>query len=68
MQRTIGGEPTDISVINQTIYDYKKSTTFGKVTFTPILSDLNSAAPDIEVFVILVSVDRNFTQKDSKNK
>jgi hypothetical protein len=39
---------TDISAINQTIYDYKNSTMFGRVTFTPVLSDLNSAAPALE--------------------
>ena len=39
---------TDISAINQTIYDYKNSTAFGKVAFTPILSDLSSTAPALE--------------------
>jgi parallel beta-helix repeat protein len=38
----------NISVINQTIYDYKNSTMFGRVAFTPILNDLNSAAPALE--------------------
>ena len=36
---------TDISAINQTIYDNKNSTLLGKVNFTPFLNDSNSAAP-----------------------
>ncbi len=38
----------DSSVINQTIYDNKNSTSLGKVSFTPFLNDSNTAAPAIE--------------------
>ncbi|MCL5948996.1 MAG: right-handed parallel beta-helix repeat-containing protein [Candidatus Bathyarchaeota archaeon] len=39
---------TDMSAINQTIFDYKNATGYGKVNFAPILNDLNSAAPSLE--------------------
>jgi hypothetical protein len=39
---------TDNSVINQTIYDNKNSTSLGKANFTPFLNASNPAAPALE--------------------
>ena len=39
---------TDISAINQTIYDSKNSTSLGNVTFTPFLTVPNPKAPALE--------------------
>lgn len=39
---------TDASVINQTIFDNKNSTSLGKVNFMPFLTDSNPSAPALE--------------------
>ncbi len=39
---------TDATVINQTIYDYKNSTTLGTVNFSPYLNESNPQAPPIQ--------------------
>jgi len=39
---------TNISAINQTIYDHKNSTVLGRINFSPFLNDSNAAAPILE--------------------
>ena len=38
---------TDTAAIEQSIYDYDNDFTLGRVTFIPVLAELNSAAPEI---------------------
>jgi hypothetical protein len=41
-------DSTDTAAINQTIYDYKNSTSLGNVTFLPFLSQANPDAPTLD--------------------
>jgi hypothetical protein len=42
---------TDLAAINQTIFDYYDDATWGKVTFTPILTQPNPDAPTIPAVI-----------------